>query len=834
VVRGFALASRGDEAQNPVNWLSLSAKDLRFAARLLIRSPGLSVIAVMALAIGIGLTTAMFSVVNGTILRGLPFDEPDEILNVLSYKPEDGATQLVSVHDYADWRERQSSFEGLAVWIKAPAFLRTPDGKVERYDAGFVSSNLFDLLRVEPYLGRDLERDDELPGSEQVVILAHGLWQNRFDADPSIVGRRLILDGITRTVVGVMPPGFAFPIRESLWIPVNTVQLESKRDGFGRYFVFGRLADGVTEREAQAELSSIARRLALEYPETNRDLDVMVGPYINEVIGEKIVNLAYMMLAAVFGVLLVACANVAILQLTRATLRTKEVAARLALGATRRRVMIQSLLEAAVLSTAGALGGLAIAQQRIEKFNEALQSAPMVPFWLDVRLDGASLMLVLGLAIFSSLMSGSVPALRASRTDLAEVLKSESGGSIGPRLRGFSRGLVIVELALSCGILVGAGLMIKTVLELDRMNFAFATREVLTLRVTLERTEYPDPESQIGFCSEIVTRLREKPGVEAVALTSHLPGMGSGSASFVIEGKTEAEGGHGIETRFAAVSPEFFDAFAVRLVEGRPFGASDDWSAPRVAIVNQSFVDRYTPDENPLGKRVRLFAALPPGPTESWTIVGVAPDLAMNRRRPGTGLVDEDSAGLYVPMAQRPSGWIGIAIRTKRPPMSLPDIVRAEIETIAPGQAVYDFNSLDRAIADQNVYYWLISDGFSLLGLAALFLASIGLYGIMSSSVNRRRQEIGVRVAMGAQPGNVLGMILKQGMTQLALGILLGLCLAIAFAGMLEVTLFQVEPWDPFVFSSIVLALLVAGTAACIIPARRATRVDPVAVLRQE
>jgi predicted permease len=818
-----------------VNWLSLLAKDLRFAIRMLIRSPGVSAIAIAALAIGIGLTTSMFSIVNGTIFRGLPFDEPDEILSILSYKPEDGATGLVSVHDFADWRERQSSFEGLAAWTKAPAFLRTPDGKAERYDAGFVSSDLFDLLRVEPHLGRGFERDDELPGSEPVVILAYGLWQNRYQADPSIIGRRLMLDGTPRTVVGVMPPGFAFPIRESLWVPVNTLQLEPKREGSGRrYFVLGRLAPGVSEREAQAELSSIARRLALEYPETNRDLDVMVGPYINEVIGEKIVNLTYMMLAAVFGVLLVASANVAILQLTRAILRTKEVAARLALGAGRTRVVIQSLAEAAVLSAAGALGGLLIAHFRIKEFNEALQSAPMIPFWLDVKLDGASLLVVLGLTILSSLMSGSLPALNASRTDLAEVLKSESGGSLGPRLRGFSRGLVIVELALSCGILVGAGLMIKTVVELDKMSFAFATRDVLTLRVNLERTEYPDRESVIGFCSEIVTRLRGKPGVEAVALTTYLPGMGSGSASFIIEGKTEAQKDHGIETRFSAVSPDFFDTFAVRLLDGRPFRPSDDQNAARVAIVNQSWVERYLPDENPLGKRLRQSGLGSKAPPESWTIVGVSPDLAMNRRRPGTGFVEEDSAGLYVPMAQSPSGWMGIAIRTGRPPMSLAEVVRAEIEAVAPGQPAFEFNSLDRAIADQNVYYWLISDGFSLLGLAALFLASIGLYGIMSSSVNRRRQEIGVRVAMGAEPRNVLGLILKQGMIQLCLGIALGLCLAVGFAGMLEVTLFQVQPWDPFVFVSIVLALLVAGTAACIIPARRATRVDPVAVLRQE
>ncbi len=816
-----------------VHWLSLASKDLRFAARLLVRSPGVSAIAVTALAIGIGLTTSMFSVLDGTILRGLPFDESHELLNVLSYKPADGATHLVTVYDYADWRDRQSSFEGLALWTKGVAVLRASDGKAELFDAGFVSSNLFDLLGVRSQLGRSFERDDELPGSEPVVVLAHGLWQNRFEADPSIIGRRLTLDGITRSVVGVMPQGFAFPVREQLWIPVNTLQLDARRDRWDRYYVLGRLAEGVSETEAQAELSSIAGRLALEYPQTNRGLDVMIGPYINQVIGERIVDLVYMMLAAVFGVLLVASTNVAILQLTRATLRTKEVAARLALGASRTRVMTQALAEAFVLSTAGGLCGLAVAQFRIKAFNEALQSAPLVPFWIDVNLDGSALVVVLGLTIFSSLLSGSLPAVQASRTELAEVLKSESGASIGPNLRRFSSGLVIVELALSCGLLVGAGLMIRTIVELEKMNFAFATEDVLKMRLTLELTEFRDFDSQIAFCSEIITRLEAKPGVEAAALAVYLPGMGSGEASFVLEGTTEIQKAQATDIRFSAVSPEFFDTFGVRLLDGRPFRKNDDQNAPRVAIVNRSFVERYMPGQDPLGQWLWLYRFGLPS-AERWMIVGLAPDLAMNRRRPGTGFVDEDPAGVYVPLAQSPSPSMGIVVRTQRPPMSLPQMVRAEVEALAPGLAVYDINRLDRAIEDQNVYYGLIREGFSILGLSALFLASIGLYGIMASSVNRRRREIGVRVAMGAQPKNVLGMIMKQGLFQLGLGIMLGLTLAVAFAGMLEVTLFEVDPWDPLVFATIVLVLFLAGTAACIIPARRATRVDPVAVLREE
>jgi len=309
--------------------------------------------------------------------------------------------------------------------------------------------------------------------------------------------------------------------------------------------------------------------------------------------------------------------------------------------------------------------------------------------------------------------------------------------------------------------------------------------------------------------------------------------MGSGGASFILEGKSEIRKTLATETRFSAVSPDFFDAFGVRLLDGRPFRESDDRNAPRVAIVNQSFVERYMPGEDPLGKWLWLYRfGLPRA--QRRRVVGVAPDLALTPRRPGTGFVDEDSAGLYVPLAQSPSPSMGIVVRTPRPPVSLVEMVRAEVEAIAPGQPVYDINTLDRAIEGQNVYYRVIGEGFSILAISALFIASIGLYGIMSSSVNRRRKEIGVRVAMGAQPKNVLGMLMKQGLFQLGLGITLGVTLAVSFAGMLEVTLFEVKPWDPLVFGTIASVLFIAGAVACIIPARRATRVDPVAVLREE
>jgi putative ABC transport system permease protein len=807
-------------------------EDLRLAVRLLRKSPGLSALAVVTLGIGIGLVTAMYSVVDGAILRGLPFDAPEELMQVESYRPATGARYLVTLHDLADWRERQTTFEGLTVWMVRQFTLGAGEGRAERTNGALVGYDLFDLLRVPPLLGRSFERGDELSGGEKVVILSHALWVNRFDSDPGILGRVLRIDGESRTVVGVLPPGFAFPVREDLWIPVDTVEPPPVRGDGGRFFAFGRLRHGVSETEAQAELDGIARQLGETYPETNRGLGVAVGPYIDELIGESLIHLTFAMLAAVFGVLLIACANVANLLLARAALRTREIAVHLALGAGRRRILRRLLAESFVLSCAGALVGLVIAKTRIDQFNLSLQSAPTVPFWLHVRLDPSALVFVSVVTLAASLLSGCLPAYQTSTLPLAEVLKAESRAASSVRMGRLARTLVVSEIALSCGLLVAAGLMIKTVVSVGRTDLAVATEDVLTARVGLLERDFPDADSQRRFFTELARRLRSEPGVVSVALTSYFPGLGAGGYRFALDGVSYEAGDSFPMARGAVIDPELFPALGVRILEGRNFLPSDEGSSTPVAIVNRSFAERYYPGASPVGRRLRFAAA---GDDSSWrTIVGVAPDLAMNRRRPGIGILEEDGAGFYLPFAQRPQGSMGIAIRSSRSPASLGPVLRKTLSDLGPDEPLYDVKVLARAIEEQNVYYGVIAEAFSIFGMSALVLACIGLYGVMSFSVNRRQREIGVRLAMGARGGDVLRMVLRQGMLQLGVGVFLGLVLSFLLTGTMGIMLFGVEPFDPFVLAGVVATLVVTGCLATALPAIRASMVDPVTALRDE
>jgi putative ABC transport system permease protein len=816
-----------------LRWAHLELlEDLRLAVRSLTKSPGLSALAVLTLGIGIGLVTAMFSVVNGAILRGLPFEDPGELMQVESFRPSTGARYLVTLHDLADWRERQTTFEGLTVWMVRQFTLGVGELRAERVNGAVVGHELFDLLRVPPLMGRGFERGDELSGSEKVVILSHALWANRFESDPAIVGRVMRVDGESRTVVGVMPAGFAFPVREDLWVPVDTVELPPVRGDGGRFFGFGRLRHGVTATEAAAELDAIARQLGETYPETNRGLEVVVGPYIDEMIGESLIRLTFAMLAAVFGVLLIACANVANLLLARAALRTREIAVHLALGAGRRRILRRLLAESFVLSCAGGMVGLLIARTRIDQFNLALQSAPTVPFWLQVSLDPEALLFVSVLTLAAGLLSGCLPAYQTSTTSLSEVLKAESRAASSVRMGRLARTLVVTEIALSCGLLVAAGLMIRTVVSVGRTDVGFATADVLTARVGLVPQDYPDADTQRRFYTELARRLRAEPGVASVALTSYFPGLGAGGYRFALEGVSYEDGESFPVARGAVIDPELFETLGARIVEGRNFLPSDEGTSTPVVIVNRSFAERYYPGASPVGRRLRF---VPEGPESPWwTIVGVAPDLAMNRRRPGIGILEEDGAGLYLPFAQRPQGSMGIAIRSSRPPASLGAAVRKALSDLGPGEPLYDLKTLARAIEEQNVYYGVIAEAFSIFGASALVLACIGLYGVMAFSVNRRQREIGVRLAMGARGADVLRMVLRQGMIQLALGVVLGLVLSFLLTGTMGIMLFGVEPFDPVVFAGVVATLIATGCLATALPAIRASAVDPVVALRDE
>lgn len=804
------------------------ARDVRHAVRGLARSPGFTAIAVVALALGVGLTATMFSIVNGALLKGLPFQDSHRILHLERTNLSAGIEGMeATVHDYLDWRDQQRSFESLAAYYSGTVNLRGTE-RAERYSGGFVTANLFPLLGASPVLGRGFEAGEDSPEAEPVIVLGYRMWQDRFGGDPEVLGQTVWANGEQATIVGVMPEGFRFPVQEELWLPHRQDPVALERGGGVTLEVVGRLRDGVSPDQAAAEMNRIAGIVAEEFPETNEGIGASVKPFAKEYVGPEAEGLLYAMLGATFMVLLVACANVANLLLSRAVGRTREVAVRTALGASRRQVVSHMISEALVLAAGGALLGLGIAFVSILLFNAAIQGTEP-PFWMDFSLDPVVLLFVALVAVVAGVVSGGLPALKASTTDVSGVLKDESRGSSGLRVGRLSRGLVVVEIALSAGLLVGAGLMIKSVARLQTMDWGFATEEVLTARAGIFPSDYPEVADRRRFWTELEERLATIPGAQAVALTTSLPGLGSWGTQVGVEGESYATDQDYPQVRTQIVTQDYFEAFGVPVVKGRSFQAQDDSLGLPVAVVNEAFAARFYPGEEVLGRRIRAGTS---DSSEPWrTIVGVVPDLHM-----GGAMNDQDpnGPGFYTPLSQQDARFLSIAVRAGSDPLHLTPAVREAVAAVDPDVAIYWVESMEQSLADATWAFRIFGTLFAAFGIAALFLASVGLYGVMSSSVGRRTTEVGIRMALGARPRNVVAMILQQGAIQLALGLAIGALLAVVVGRGIQVVLFQVEPDDPVIFGSIAVILSLTGLMASLVPALRATRVDPVVAFRSE
>ncbi|MDP3774920.1 MAG: ABC transporter permease, partial [Gemmatimonadales bacterium] len=695
----------------------------------------------------------------------------------------------------------------------------------ERYQGAFISPSAFRMVRVPAMLGRAFTEDEARPDAPGVILLGYNVWKNRFASDRSIVGRSVRANGQTVTVIGVMPEGFKFPMAEELWLPLRLDPIRLKRGDGQSLEVFGRLKPGVSEDRAMLEFTTIARRLAEQYPETNKGVGAVMKPYTEEYIGEEPRALLFTMLGAVFAVLLIACSNVANLLLARAAVRTKEVAIRTALGASRWRVVSQLLAEALVLSAVGAVMGIGIAWVGTTLFNNAIADT-QPPFWIDIRLDGTVLLFVSAITLVSTLIAGTLPALQATGANVNEVLKDESRGSSSFRLGKFSKGLVVAEIALSCGLLVAAGLMVKSVVKLKTFDYGVSTRDVFTARIGLFEAAYPDSLKRQQFWSGLVQRLESKPGVRGVALTSRLPALETGTEYVAIEGKAYATERDYPEARTAVITPSYFQTFGAGIAQGRDFTTADDGAAQAVTIVNQSFAGRFFPGESAVGRRFRTGRKDSQAP---WlNVIGVVPDLSMH------GTDSSTFQGFYVPLAQRDARFISVAIRAQGDPMAMAPMVRAEVAAMDPDLPIYFVMTAQQQIDQNTWFYGVFGTLFMVFGFAALFLATVGVYGVMSFAVSRRTQEVGVRMALGADAGDVLRLFLKQGAIQVGTGVTIGLGLAFLLSRMLRIILFRVEPTDPVMFGAITIVLAATGLLACFIPARRATRVDPMVALRYE
>jgi putative ABC transport system permease protein len=633
---------------------------------------------------------------------------------------------------------------------------------------------------------------------------------------------------VQRTVIGVMPERFGFPIREVIWAPLVIDPNAQPRGKGPNYQVIARLKRGVSLAQAKVQAVTIAAQIEQEFPQSNRGVGADVMPYGRTILGADIYRLLYTMLGAGIGVLLIACVNVSNLLVARASLRRREVAVRIALGAGRHRVVRQHLTEVLVLASAGGAIGIVMSIFGMRWFTQALSASPP-PFWITFELDSRVMVFVLGLIVLASLVAGTLPAVHAARVSAASALKDDSRSSTSARLARFSSGLVVAELAVSCSLLIAAGLMIKSVVQLKNVPMPFAIENILTARIDLPRSSYPDIPASIRFFEQLLPKLESVPGVEAATLSDGLPAAGNGTIPVQIEGKAYPQQSDYPLAREGIVTAGYFETFQTRVLSGREFKPSDTATSQPVAVINQSFARMHFPNIEPIGHQMRRIR---PNSNEPWlTIVGVVPDLIMQ----GIGNNNDSPVGYYIPIPQSDvANGVRIAIRTRGDASTVAPLVRNAVASLDPDLALYEINTLSDVIERQTLFYRVFGTFFMSFGFCALFLAAAGLYGVMSFAVTQRTREMGVRSALGAQGAQLILLVMRKSLVQLMIGLALGLALALLASGALQPVLYHVNPRDRAVFAGVVVTLALASLVASFLPARRVTKIDPVLALASE
>jgi len=800
--------------------------DLRFGLRMLAKNPGFTAVAIIALALGIGANTTVFTLTNAVLFRGLPFDQPDRIHVLNSNNLPKGQERLaVSYADLRDWRVQTRSFKGLAAWQPQTVNLSDRTSAPEQYQGARVTSNLFSLIGQKPLLGRDFLPEEDKPGAQPVAILGYTIWKNRYGGDPNILGRTARLNEVQTTIIGVMPQGMKFPVREDLWIPLMPTGNFEKRDS-RNLAVFGRLTDPATLAEARAEMDTIAKRLEKEYPNTNQGVGINIKTFNDEFNGGPIRIIFLALLGAVGFVLLIVCANVANLMLSRAMARTREISIRAALGASRWRVVRQLLVESVLLGVLGGAAGLLIAVWGVSVFDKAVANVGK-PYWIDFRMDFTVFAYLAGICLATSILFGLVPALQVSRLDLNETLKEGGRGSGSGRRLGFlSSGLVVFELSLALVLLSGAGLLIRSFLKMYGMGAGVDAENLLTMRVNLVDAKYPDAAARLAFSERLRPRLASLPGVDSVVLTSNLPIGGSYGWRIEVEGQPPVEDDKRPSVNGLIITPEYYRVMGFGVLRGRAFNDTDGLAGKEAVLVNQRFAARFWPNEDPLGKRLRIVRE---GQRPWLTVVGVCQDIRQsNPSRP-----DIDPL-MYVPYRQDPARGFSIVARTRVAPSSLVPALRKEVQAVDEALPVFQVQTLHEFYIQQRWPFRIFGTLFSVFAVIALVISSVGIYAVMAYAVSQRTQEFGVRIALGASPGRILLLVLRRGLVQLALGLVIGLAGAFGLTRVLKSILVQISPTDPVTFVSISALLTAVALLACWIPARRAVRVDPAVALRYE
>jgi predicted permease len=816
-------------------------QDLRYGMRMLLKSPGITFVVILALALGIGANTAIFSVVDAVLLRPLPYEESDRLvfLNETSKSMDEIS---ISYPNFTDWRNQNQVFEKIGVYNRS-SYNLTGVGEAERIITGQVSADMFAALRANPAAGRLFTNDEDKPGASPVVVLSYPLWQRRFGGQANILNQQLTLNGKSYTVIGIMPEGFQFPSRVEMWVPVGQLSGEASWQSRGNHpglYGVARLKRGVSFAQAKAEMDMIGANLEKQYPDSNSGNGIGTRPLLEIFVGD-IRRALWVLFAAVAFVLLIACANIANLLLARAQSRQKEMAIRAAMGAGRWRIARQLLTESVLLALIGGTLGMLIAQWGIKLI--LYISPDAIPRAREISLDWRVLAFTIGLSFVTGILFGLVPALQAGVTDVHETLKETGRGTSGKHWMRSS--LVVVEVATTLVLLIGAGLMIRSFYRLQKVNPGFSYDHLTSFTVALPRAKYTTQDQREQFYNRLLENLRGLPGVETTAAASGLPlGNNGWQTSFVVEGRPLPPRDQTPLMEACLVTPDYFRAMNIPLKSGRYFSEHDNrsWLVGRdlsklnedqrnmagvnSIVIDEEFARRHWPNEDAVGKRIRLGTE---AQAPVLTVQGVVGRVKME------GL-SQDSKRVqgYFPYAQIPSGGMTVILKAAGDPNQLIAAARQQVKAIDPDQPIYNIRTMNEIRAESVAPERLNLTLLSIFAGIALVLAIVGIYGVMSYSVTQRTHEIGIRMAIGAQPRDVFRMVIGQGMMLALIGVALGLIGAFGLTRLMATMLFGVEPTDPATFAAIAVLLTGVALVACYLPGRRATRVDPVVSLRYE
>ncbi len=806
--------------------------DLRFAVRLLLKDKWFTLVAASALALGIGVNSTVFTFVNAVLIRGLPFDDPDRIMS-LGTRDARNRDRGLSYLEFLDWQGGTHAFSGMAAFQGATMNVSDEGRAPERFAGPYISANAFRLIGEKPALGRDFLPEDDRPGAPAVVLLGNGVWKNRYGSDPAVIGRTIKVNEQPATIIGVMPEGFKFPINADLWVPlVNLAGIADQKREARNFDGFGRLAPGVTIAQARAELNTIAARLAHDFPATNKDVSPTVMTFNERYNGGQIRLVFLTLMGAVGFVLLIACANVANLLLARSANRAREISVRVSLGATRGRIVRQLLVESVLLALISGLLGFALSIVGIRLFDAAVADVGK-PYWIRFTFDGRVFAFLAAICLGTGVIFGLAPALHVSKTDINEVLKEGGRSGSGLRARRWTSVLIVVELALTLVLLAGAGFMMRSFLALYRLDLGVETSHLLTMRLQLPNRKYPTADQRRDFYTRLDERLGAMANVQGVTITTNSPMGGGNPRQLVVEGREPAAGEQPPNVTQLMIGSRYFETLGLPLARGRAFDEVDGTAGHETAIVNQRFVSMFFEREDPIGRRIRLInevaSGAPAAVPVTVTIVGVAPTVRQrNFQEPLPDPV------VYIPMRSQSPPFATLLLRSSGDPASLTQSVREEVRAIDPDLPLFGIQTMDQQLAQTRWQFTIFGTMFGIFAVIALMVSAVGLYAVTAYSVSQRTQEIGVRMALGAQASQVLWLILRSATVQLVVGLTIGLAGAFGVGRLLQSLLVQTGAADPVTLIGITALLTAVSIVATVWPARRATRLDPVHALRND